>query len=111
MREHLWGKQPPGSVPAASQLAPDFLDLAYAYLFGEVYYDATLSLQQRSVCTVAVLTALGREPQLRVHIRAALNVGLTKQQVVEVITHVAAYAGLPATLNALGVAKAVFDGG
>lgn len=111
MRRKVWGAQPTGSVPAAQELAPEFLDVVYAYLFGEVYYRPGLDLKQRAVCTLSTLTVLGREAQLRVHIRGALNVGLSKQEVVEALAHTAAYGGLPAALNALGVAKAVFDQG
>lgn len=111
MRRTLFGAQPASSVPAAQELAPEFIDTVYAYLFGEVYHRPGLDLKQRAVCTLSILTVISKEAQLRVHVRAALNVGLTRQEIVEVLCHTTAYGGLPAALNALGIAKAVFDAG
>jgi 4-carboxymuconolactone decarboxylase len=79
-----------------------------AYLFGEMYYRPSLDLKERAVCTLAALTALGRERRLARYIRAALRVGLSRQEVVEVLCHTAFYCGLPAALDALAVAKEVF---
>jgi 4-carboxymuconolactone decarboxylase len=77
--------------------------------FGDIYSRAGLDLKSREVAVVAALTALGNAaPQLKVHIHGALNVGCTKQEVVEVIMQMAVYAGFPAALNGLFAAKEVF---
>jgi 4-carboxymuconolactone decarboxylase len=86
----------------------DLLRLADEVVFGRVYTRAGLSLHERSLCTIACLTALRELTQLRAHIGGALNVGVPEQSVIEVITQVAMYAGFPAALNAMGVADECF---
>ncbi|MBV9417420.1 MAG: carboxymuconolactone decarboxylase family protein [Solirubrobacterales bacterium] len=72
------------------------------FVFGEVYERSGLSLRDRELITVAMLAAIGaREPQLDVHLRGALNVGVTVQELREVVVHVAPYAGFPAAINAM----------
>ena len=68
-----------------------------------------MDLKSREIATVAALTALGNaSPQLRVHIHGALNVGCTKDEIVEIIIQMAVYAGFPAALNGMFIAKEVF---
>jgi 4-carboxymuconolactone decarboxylase len=68
-----------------------------------------LDLKSRQIATVAALTSLGNaQPQLKVHIHGALNVGCTREEVVEVIIQMAVYAGFPAALNGISIAKEVF---
>ncbi|WP_240312121.1 carboxymuconolactone decarboxylase family protein [Teredinibacter turnerae] len=68
-----------------------------------------MDLKSREIATVAALSAMGNAaPQLRVHIHAALNVGCTPEEIVEIITQMSAYAGFPAALNAATAAKEVF---
>ena len=77
--------------------------------FGDIYCRPALDLKSREIAAIAVLTALGNAaPQLKVHIHGALNVGSTRQEVVEVIMQMAVYAGFPAALNGLFAAKDVF---
>ncbi len=71
--------------------------------------DLSLEIKDRELINVAVLTALGRLPQLKLHIPGALNVGWTREQIVEVITQMSVYAGFPAALSAAFTAKEVFD--
>ena len=67
-----------------------------------------LDLKTRELITVAALTALGNcQPQLRVHINGALNVGCTKEQIVETIIQMAVYAGFPSSLNGMALVKEV----
>jgi 4-carboxymuconolactone decarboxylase len=76
------------------------------YAFGDIYSRGGLTDREREIATVAMLTALGgREPQLRVHVQAALNVGLTAAEVEEVILHTTPYAGFPTAINALNVLR------
>jgi 4-carboxymuconolactone decarboxylase len=66
-------------------------------------------LREREIATIAALTALGNAtPQLKVHIEAGLNVGLSRDEITEVIMQVSVYAGFPAALNGLFAAKDVF---
>jgi 4-carboxymuconolactone decarboxylase len=82
----------------------DLLGFADEVVFGRVYSRPGLTPQQRSLCTVAALTALGHSAQLRAHIGGALHVGVTEDEIVEVITQMAMYAGFPAALNAMQIA-------
>ena len=74
-----------------------------------IYSRPGLDLKSREIATVAALTALGNAaPQLKVHINAALNVACSREEIVEVIMQMAIYAGFPAALNGMFVAKEVF---
>jgi len=91
-------------------VSPDLARYVVEFAFGEVYQRPGLELKQREIAAVAALTALGHaRPQLKTHLRAALRVGCTKQEVVEVIIQMAAYAGFPAALNAMYAAREVFE--
>jgi 4-carboxymuconolactone decarboxylase len=83
--------------------------------YGDIYSRPGLALRDREIATTAMLTALGgREPQLRVHFAAALNVGLTPDEIQEIIIHTITFAGFPTAINALNLLHAVlaeFDGG
>jgi 4-carboxymuconolactone decarboxylase len=90
------------------EVTPYLAELTDKVLFGDVWERPGLSKRDRSLITVAALTALYRTDQLRVHIRRALENGVTKQEIGEVITHMAFYAGWPTAANAVGVAREVF---
>lgn len=79
-----------------------------ASLFGDVWGRPELDKKIRSIATMSALTVLGREPQLKGHINYALNLGWTKEEISELFFHLVFYGGLPASLNALGVAREVF---
>jgi len=96
-------------IESLKDIAPDFAQLLIEFPFGDIYSRPGLDLKSREIAVVAALTALGNAaPQLKVHIHGALNVGCTKQEVVEVIMQMAVYAGFPAALNGLFAAKEVF---
>lgn len=91
-------------------VSPDFGRYVVEAGFADVYGRPGLTLAQRQLLNVGVLTALGgAEPQLAVHIRGALNVGVTPEEILEAVFHVALYAGHPRAGNALRVAREVFD--
>lgn len=74
------------------------------FAFGDIYSRPGLNLREREIATVAILTALGgREPQLRVHMEAALHVGITLQELEEIILQTVPYAGFPTAINAMNV--------
>ena len=96
-------------VDSLKDIAPDFARLLIEFPFGDIYSRPGLDLKSREIAVVAALTALGNAvPQLKVHINGALNVGCTRQEVVEVIMQMAVYAGFPSALNGLFAAKEVF---
>ena len=94
---------------AMQEIAPHLAELSSQVLFGDVWERPGLSKRDRSLITVAALTALYRTDQLRSHIRRSLANGVTKEEIGEVITHMAFYAGWPTAANAVQVAKQVFD--
>jgi 4-carboxymuconolactone decarboxylase len=90
------------------ELAPGFPDWIVTTLFGGTYQREGLSLRDRQVANLAALTTLGGvEPQLAQHVRASLRVGMTRQEVVEVLVHLAPYVGVPKALAGLRVAAQV----
>jgi 4-carboxymuconolactone decarboxylase len=97
-----------GSVPAARDIAPDLNRILGEFLFGSIWPRPALEAEQREMSTLSVLTVLQRQTQLRRHLGNALNLGLTPEQIVEVLIHMVWYGGAPATLNGLGLATEVF---
>ncbi|MCD5987948.1 carboxymuconolactone decarboxylase family protein [Pseudomonas sp. CDFA 553] len=96
-------------ISSLSDIAPDFATLLIEFPFGDIYSRPGLDLKTRELAVVAALTALGNAaPQLKVHIHGALNVGASREEIVEVLMQMAVYAGFPAALNGLFAAKEVF---
>lgn len=92
-----------------AQSFPDFATYILEFPFGDIYSRPGLGLREREIATVAALCALGTAgPQLRVHLHAALHVGCTPAEIVEVLMQMAVYAGFPAALNGLVAAREVF---
>lgn len=97
-------------INSLRNIAPDFARYLIEFSFGDIYSRPGLDLRSREIAVVAALTALGNAaPQLKVHIQGALNVGVTQEEVIEVIMQMAVYAGFPAALNGLSAAKEVFS--
>ncbi|RDI66009.1 carboxymuconolactone decarboxylase family protein [Nocardia pseudobrasiliensis] len=97
-------------IDSLSDISPELGHQIVAWGFGEIYQRPALPPRDRQLVTLGMLTALGgAEPQLEVHINAALNVGLTPEQIVEAFLHAAGYCGFPRALNATFVAKKVFQ--
>jgi 4-carboxymuconolactone decarboxylase len=96
-------------VESLRDIAPDLAEWIIDFSYGDVMARPGLDLRSRQFATIAALTALGNaQPQLKVHIDGALNVGCTQQEIIEVILQMAVYAGFPAAINALNVAREVF---
>lgn len=97
-------------IESLADIAPDFAKYLIEFPFGDIYSRPQLDLKSREIGVVAALTALGNAaPQLKVHIHGALNVGCTREEVIEIIMQMAIYAGFPAALNGLFAAKEVFS--
>lgn len=96
-------------VESLADIAPDFARYLVEFPFGDIYARPGLGLREREIATIAALAAMGNaQPQLKVHIAAGLNVGLSRQEIVEILIQMAVYAGFPAALNGLFAAKEVF---
>ena len=109
MLQRVDGKGGDAVVNSLKDIAPDFARYLIEFPFGDIYARPGLDLRSREIATIAALTALGNAaPQLKVHIAAGLNVGLTQEEMTEVIMQMAVYAGFPAALNGLFAAKEVF---
>jgi 4-carboxymuconolactone decarboxylase len=92
------------------EVAPDLARFVAEFPYGDIYTREGLDLKSREIATVAALTAMGTAPlQLKSHINGALNVGCTKEEIIEVIIQMAVYAGFPAAINGIMVAKEVFE--
>lgn len=109
MLQRVDGKGGDAVINSLKDIAPDFARYLIEFPFGDIYARPGLDLRSREIATIAALTALGNAaPQLKVHIAAGLNVGLTQEKITEVIMQMAVYAGFPAALNGLFAAKEVF---
>lgn len=85
-----------------AELAPDFARMAIEFPLGDLYTRDRLDLRSREIAAISSLATLGNAgPQLRIHIRAATTVGLSKSEIIEILMQTAVYAGFPAALNAL----------
>ena len=92
------------------KISPDFADHLVDYAFGDVYSRPGLDVRSRQIATIAALAALGNaEGQLKWHIRGGLNVGLSRDEIVEILIQMAIYGGFPAAVRALTAAGEVFD--
>ena len=88
---------------------PKMIELTETVLFGDVWERKELSKRDRSLVTIAVLTATYRPEQLKGHLQRALDNGVTKTEISEMITHVAFYAGWPAAMSAANIAREIFE--
>jgi 4-carboxymuconolactone decarboxylase len=97
-------------VESLRDVAPDLGRYVVEFAYGEIYQRPVLDLRQRQLVTISALTTLGgAEAQLEFHVNAGLNVGLTVREVIEAILHCIPYVGFPRVLNAVLVAKRVFE--
>jgi 4-carboxymuconolactone decarboxylase len=107
--KEIYGDRAQTLVAALGEVTPDLRRYVVEFGFGDIHCRPGLDLRSREIATVAALTALGTAPsQLRAHIHAALNVGCSQVEVVEVMLQMALYAGFPATINGIQAAKEVF---
>lgn len=90
-------------------ISPDMVDYVVSYGYGDIYSRPNLNMKMRQIATIAALTVLGTaKSQLAFHIEAGLNVGLSKEEILETMILMSVYAGFPAALNGISVAKEIF---
>ena len=109
LRRKLNGKRFGTTSPVLTKHAPDLEALVNEVLFGRIWSRDGLDLKLRSVATIAALTAQGNRTQLKNYVANALNVGLTREEIIEVMVQLVFYVGLPTVCNALEVAHQVFE--
>ena len=114
MAEHIsYGEHMPDQPSPAQQLigdyAPKLVELTDDVLFGDVWERPGLSKRDRSLVTVSALVALNRLEQLPGHLRRAIDNGVTEEELIEAITHLAFYSGWPTAMSAIMAAKKLFE--
>jgi 4-carboxymuconolactone decarboxylase len=103
--------QPERLRSAFGAISPDLVRFTLEYGYAEIYSRDNLGRRERQIATIAALTAMGNaQPQLRFHINAGLNVGLTIEEIREVMLLMTVYAGFPAAINGTAILKEVVDG-
>jgi 4-carboxymuconolactone decarboxylase len=110
IQRQLWGEQVGGArspANAAAQLAPDYFALVRRFCFGMFWARPNLAVRDRSLITVAMLAAMGRQEELAGHLRGALNVGISKEELIEVLMQAGVYAGVPLGVAALRTAAPI----
>lgn len=110
-REVLGSEYVDRSLAAANDFNSDLQELITEFCWGTVWTRDALQRRERSLINLALMTALNRPQELALHIRGALNNGLTRDEIAEVFLQCAIYAGVPAALDSFKIAQAVFDEG
>ena len=108
-REVLGDEHVDRAIERTTPFTADFQELITRYAWGEVWARPELDRRTRSCITLAALIALGREEELAMHVRAALRIGLTPDEIKEVLLHSAIYCGVPAANGAFAVAQRILD--
>lgn len=104
------GKGGKAVIQSLESISPDLRKYIIEFAFGDIYERNVLSLQEREMITLAtLLTAGGCEPQLEVHIHGALNVGIAPEKIIEIFLQCIPYTGFPQVLNAVSMAKKIFE--
>ena len=106
-REVLGDDHVDRAIEQTTDLTRGFQELITRYAWGEVWSRPALDRRARSMITLALLAALGHEDELAMHVRAAVRIGLSPEEISEVLLHTAIYAGVPVANRALAVAQAV----
>ena len=106
--EDIQGKSVEEIFKDLDDIAPDLSRFVIEYPYSEIYTRDGVDLKTREICTVSALTVLGTIPQLKEHINAALNVGNTPEEIIEIMMQMSAYCGFPKAINAVMAAKEVF---
>jgi 4-carboxymuconolactone decarboxylase len=101
--------QPTPAQKMIGDFAPKLLELTDDVVYGDIWERPGLSRRDRSLITVAALVALYRTDQLPGHFRRAIENGVTQDEVIETITHLAFYAGWPAAMSAIVIARQLFE--
>jgi 4-carboxymuconolactone decarboxylase len=93
----------------ATKLTEDWQTFITQYAWGDIWTRPGLERKTRSMLTIALLTALGQEEELKLHLRATVNTGVSRDEVKEILMHTAVYAGVPAANTAFAHARQVFE--
>ncbi|WP_294467449.1 carboxymuconolactone decarboxylase family protein [uncultured Anaerofustis sp.] len=110
MLDKIDGKGGEKVINSLKDMAPDLGRYIVEFAFGDIYMRDGLDLKERELITITSLLSMGGlEPQLKVHINAALNVGISKEKIIEAFIQCIPYAGFPRVLNAVSIAREIFE--
>lgn len=111
IRAKMWPPEQGGPValPVPDEIRRDWSRFGLETVLGSVWAREQLPLASRSMVTIAALTVLARGEELKIHIRGGLNNGLSREEVCEIIWHMAIYGGFPVAIEGMRAARAVFD--
>ncbi len=109
IRRELWGPQAGARLEVLKRFEPDLADLVVREVFGTIYADDRLSLETRSLCTIACLIAQGQFRQVESHMRAAMRIGVPVETLSALLVHLLFYTGLPLVLNAFHTLASIID--
>ena len=99
-----------GLLNGLGELSPDLANYVLEFIFGDLYNREGLDLKTKQIITITALAVLGNaRPQLEYHIKAGLNIGLSRKEIIDIMTHISGYAGFPAALNGVNAAKEIFS--
>ena len=100
IRREMFGKEnTEKAISTATEFSQPLQEIVTRYCFGEVWNRSPLDRKTRSMLTLAVLTALGRSNQLKIHVKGAISNGVSKDEIREILLHVMLYAGIPAAVD------------
>lgn len=109
MLDRIHGQAGRDVLDKLAETAPELSKFVIAFAFGEIYARPQLSLRERQIATLASIATLGHSPpQLKAHLKGALNLGITETEILELLMQMAVYAGFPAAINAISAAAEVF---
>ena len=104
-------EEPTNARKSFGGIAPHLAEITDKVLFGDIWEDKTLSSRDRSLVTITSLISLYRANELPFHLKKAMENGISKDEIIATITHLAFYAGWPPAMTAMQIAKTVFEGG
>ncbi|HRC62374.1 MAG TPA: carboxymuconolactone decarboxylase family protein [Dehalococcoidia bacterium] len=107
VRRAVLGTSVPANPPA-DDTAAAFSDAALDFVWGTIWARDVISRRDRSIATLSMLTALNRPHELRIHVQVALNNGLMREEILEILLHASVYCGFPAAVDAMRIAREVF---
>ncbi|MCG6928960.1 MAG: 4-carboxymuconolactone decarboxylase [Desulfofustis sp.] len=108
-RDVLGAEYVDGALRAADDFAMPMQELVTQYCWGEIWTRPALDRKTRSIINLAMLTALNRPHEIKLHLRGAINNGLTKEEIREVLLQTAIYCGVPAAIDSFRIAREVFE--
>ena len=107
--EELFSQEVRTGMEEIKKISPDLWNMIVSFGFGDLYTGKGLTLQQREYITLTSLITQGAFEQFKVHLQASLNIGLTKEEIIEIIIQCSGYVGFPKAVQAMGIAGKIFD--